>query len=47
MDGALDLKSLLRRFRGRVAATWLFVLVENTLIALIPLFIGRAIDLPH
>ena len=40
----LDISLLLRHFRGRVALTWLLVAVENILTALIPLFIGRAID---
>ena len=40
----LDVGLLFRHFRWRVLFTWLFVLVENTLMALIPLFIGRAID---
>jgi ABC-type siderophore export system fused ATPase/permease subunit len=35
---------LFRHFRGRIAITWFFVLVENTLLALLPLFLGRAID---
>ena len=43
-EGQLDVVLLLRHFRWRVAFTWVFVLVENTLLALIPLFIGRAID---
>ena len=40
----LDVGLLFRHFRRRVVFTWAFVLVENTLLALIPLFIGRAID---
>ncbi len=44
LQGALDVPLLLRQFRWRIAITWLLVLVENTLLALIPLFIGRAID---
>ncbi|MFT6032069.1 MAG: ABC-type bacteriocin/lantibiotic exporter with double-glycine peptidase domain [Arenicella sp.] len=40
----LGLGLLFRHFRGRIAITWLFVLVENTLLALLPLFLGRAID---
>ncbi len=40
----LDVGLVFRRFRWRVVLTWLFLLVENTLLALIPLFIGRAID---
>ena len=44
MKGTLDVRLLFRHFRWRIVATWLLVLVENTLLALIPLFIGRAID---
>ena len=44
MEGNLDVRLLFRHFRGRIALTWLLVFVENTLLALIPLFIGRAID---
>ena len=44
MQGMLDVGLLLRHHRWPVAFTWLLVLVENTLLALIPLFIGRAID---
>lgn len=44
MKGELDVKLLFSHFRWRIVATWLLVLVENTLLALIPLFIGRAID---
>jgi len=36
--------SILRDFRGRIAITWLIVLFENFLIALIPLLIGLSID---
>ncbi|MGI9232595.1 MAG: ABC transporter six-transmembrane domain-containing protein [Woeseiaceae bacterium] len=44
MKGTLDVSLLFRHFRWRIIATWLLVLVENILLALIPLFIGRAID---
>lgn len=44
LEGTLGVGLLLRRFRWRVLVTWLLVLVENLLLALIPLFIGRAID---
>ena len=44
MQGTLDVSLLFRQFRWRIAVTWLLVLLENTLLALIPLFIGRAID---
>ena len=40
MQGSLSVGSLLRHFRGRVSVTWLLVLLENTLWALVPLFIG-------
>ncbi len=41
---AVTLSSLLRRFPGRILLTWALTLVETTLTALIPLFIGFAID---
>ena len=44
MKGTLDVAALLRNYRWPVLFTWLLVLLENTLLALIPLFIGRAID---
>lgn len=44
MQGTLDVGLLLRHYRWPVALTWVLVLLENTLLALIPLFIGRAID---
>ena len=44
MQAKLDIPYLFRHFRWRIVVTWLFVLLENTLMALIPLFIGRAID---
>ena len=44
MQGTLDVALLFRHNRWPVAFTWLLVLLENTLLALIPLFIGRAID---
>ncbi|MFT6287107.1 MAG: hypothetical protein ACJA09_001860 [Alcanivorax sp.] len=40
----LDVGLLFRHFRGQIAITWFFVLLENTLLALLPLFLGRAID---
>ena len=43
-DGPLDIALLMKRFRGRIALTWIIVIVENVLLALLPLFIGRAID---
>lgn len=44
LQGMLGVGLLLRRFRWRVLVTWVLVLAENVLLALIPLFIGRAID---
>ena len=44
MQGTLDVGLLFRHFRWSVLVTWFLVLLENTLLALIPLFIGRAID---
>ena len=43
-EGRLDVASLLRRSPGGVLLTWSLVLLENLLMAFIPLFIGRAID---
>lgn len=40
----LTIKTLLRVFRGRVSLTWAMILCETSLMALIPLFIGFAID---
>ena len=40
----LGLRLLWKNYRWRIALTWLLVLFENAAIALIPLFIGRAID---
>lgn len=44
MSSKLDVNLLLKHFRWRVVFTWFLVLVENALLALIPLFIGRGID---
>lgn len=44
MSGPLSLKLILCHFRWRIAFTWFLILLENTLMALIPLFLGRAID---
>ena len=43
-DHELTIGTLLRLFRGRVSLTWLMILGETSLTALIPLFIGFAID---
>lgn len=40
----LNLRNLIRRHYTQVSATWLLVLVENLLLASIPLFIGFSID---
>ena len=44
LQGTLDVGLLFRHFRGRILVTWFLVLLENVLWALVPLFIGRAID---
>ena len=44
MQGALSVGLLFRNFKARIVVTWLLVLVEITLWALVPLFMGRAID---
>ena len=41
---ALTIATLVRVFRGRVSLTWGMILTETALMALIPLFIGFAID---
>lgn len=41
---SLSLGTLLRHFPGRIALTWVMTLVETALLALVPLFIGFAID---
>lgn len=41
---SLTIATLLRRFRGRISLTWAMILTETSLMALIPLFIGFAID---
>ena len=40
----LTIATLLRVFRGRISLTWAMILCETALMALIPLFIGFAID---
>lgn len=44
ISGELGVGSLFRHFPRQIATTWFLVLIENLLLALIPLFIGRAID---
>lgn len=44
MHKKIDLPFILRTFRSRIALTWGIVLVENVLIAFVPLLIGRTID---
>lgn len=43
-DHPLTLGTLFHVFRRRIALTWLIILIETGLVALIPLFIGFAID---
>jgi len=43
-DGDIRLGLIIRTFRWRIAITWSIVLVENALIAFIPLLIGLSID---
>ncbi|TQV74492.1 hypothetical protein FKG94_15860 [Exilibacterium tricleocarpae] len=43
-SGALRLSEILRKFRWSISITWLLVLLENMLLALVPLLIGLAID---
>ncbi len=40
----LTVSSLIRVFRGRISLTWAMILVETSLLAFVPLFIGFAID---
>lgn len=40
----LTIGTLIRTFRGPISLTWCLTLVETSLIALVPLFIGFAID---
>ncbi len=44
LSGPLNLKLLLKQYSYGVAVTWGLVLLENALLALIPLFIGFSID---
>lgn len=41
---SFGISSLLKRFFSKIVLTWLLVVVENILLALIPLLIGFAID---
>lgn len=41
---ALTITTLIHVFRGRICLTWMMILFETGLMALIPLFIGFAID---
>ena len=43
-DKPLSVANLFRAFRARIALTWAIILGETALLALIPLFIGFAID---
>ncbi|MCK7612441.1 ABC transporter six-transmembrane domain-containing protein [Roseibium sediminicola] len=40
----IDLAYVLKRFAGRIAVTWAIVLMENGLLALVPLSVGMTID---
>lgn len=44
ITGDISLPGLMQAFRGKIAITWLIVLVENVFLAFIPLLIGFAID---
>ena len=44
LNGRLDLALVFRLFKSRIGITWFLVLLENTMPALVPLFIGLAID---
>jgi len=44
MQLKIDLPFILRTFRHQIALTWSIVLVENILIAFVPLLIGMTID---
>lgn len=41
---AITLSAILSKHRRKVGVTWLMVIVENILLALLPLFIGYSID---
>jgi ABC-type multidrug transport system fused ATPase/permease subunit len=43
-NGPLTILALLQAFRWRISFTWLLILFEVALTALVPLFIGFAID---
>ena len=43
-NGPLTVLALLRAFRWRISFTWFLILIEVALTALVPLFIGFAID---
>lgn len=43
-DEPLTIATLLRKFAGKVTLTWLLTFCETALMALVPLFIGFAID---
>lgn len=44
-DGELlTIRTLLRKYSGKISITWLLTLIETALMTLIPLFIGFAID---
>ena len=43
-DHKLNLQAILKTFKYQIGGTWALVALENTLLALIPLLIGLAID---
>lgn len=44
ITGQLGVTQLIKTFTAKIVTTWALVIVENALLALIPLFIGFAID---
>ncbi|ASP34835.1 ABC transporter six-transmembrane domain-containing protein [Labrenzia sp. VG12] len=44
MQASIDLGYIVKQFTGRIAITCAIVLLENVLIALVPLFVGLTID---
>ncbi len=44
MSGELTIWQIMRAFPGKVATTWLLVVLENVLMACLPLLMGQTID---
>jgi len=44
MQATIDLTYILKQFTGKIAVTWTIVLLENVMIAVVPLFVGLTID---